>query len=63
MIDKKTKRFVGIKLMSITYLHCSALSLRLFGADITTFGQELAVQKQKSQAAEGGSATVDENKP
>jgi hypothetical protein len=52
MVDKKTKRFVTPDIANdpiLTIGHCSALSLRLFGEDITSVGQEAAAQKLKAQ--------------
>lgn len=41
MIDKKAKRYVRIQYMRHkAHSVCSAMSLRLFGKDITTAGQE-----------------------
>lgn len=51
MIDKKAKRYVhGLVRGSLVDLMvlCSALSLRLFGEDITTAARETAAQKKSA---------------
>lgn len=54
MMDKKAKRFCYVHGHVERLTHCwsrSALSLRLFGADITTAGRDAAQQKKSAAAA------------
>jgi hypothetical protein len=67
MIDKKTKRFVrpifpGV-LEHVSNPFFSALSLRLFGQDITTVGQQKAKSQNENQDREHQTETPVEHAP
>jgi len=66
MIDKKTKRFVKFVCRvheRVLNLLISALSLRLFGKDITTVGQQKAKSQTENQARGHQTATPVEHAP
>jgi len=67
MIDKKTKRFVKPNFCwickRILNLLISALSLRLFGKDITTVGQQKAKSQDENQARGHQTVTPVEHPP
>lgn len=67
MIDKKTKRFVKLIFCRICKhilsLLISALSLRLFGKDITTVGQQKAKSQDENQAKGHQTMTPVEHPP
>lgn len=67
MIDKKTKRFVKLIFYQVREHvlkpQVSALSLRLFGKDITTVGQQKAKNESESQARGHQTETPVEHAP